>query len=341
MRTLEPFLLLLSSVFVPLGVILGRLGTGNAPVPLGSAAWLAAAAIWIGGIALHACAAWARSEARRCRPGVTFVLALVTRPAQAGGHSRRKAVVGGRDPHRLACPPRRHGGDDIAAGAFHRLGQCMAERRVGGDRRRQRAARAVQVGAWSRGRQPQHAISSANRSTTSSPGGWPPLSSTAWPPARAARRPPVRRIDTVDHVADQQRHLVEIGRDDDRAREQFAHQHGHRLGGDQPVAAGGDHDRIEHVGQLVVVDGPGHYLDDLGRMQHAELDGVDADVWYRLDLRLQENRRHAVDADAERVLRRQRGDRGHPVAAESREGLGRPGCRRPRRCRSRRSSTRA
>ena len=37
MHTLEPFLLLLSSVFVPLyGVILGRLGTGAAPVPLGT-----------------------------------------------------------------------------------------------------------------------------------------------------------------------------------------------------------------------------------------------------------------------------------------------------------------
>lgn len=91
MHTLEPFLLLLSSVFVPLyGVILGRLGTGNAPVPLGSRRVdLAAAAIWIGGIALyHACAAWAPQWGSALPTlAVTFVLALVTRPAQAGGHS--------------------------------------------------------------------------------------------------------------------------------------------------------------------------------------------------------------------------------------------------------------
>ena len=58
-------------------------------------------------------------------------------------------------------------------------------------------------------------------------------------------------------------------------------------------------------------------------MQHAELDGIDADVLdHRLDLRLQEGRRHAVDArHAERVLRGQRGDGRHAVAAERREGL--------------------
>jgi len=91
MHTLEPFLLLLSSVFVPLyGVILGRLGTGHAPVPLGSRRVdLAAAAIWIGGIALyHACAAWAPQWGSALPTlAVTFVLALVTRPAEAGGRS--------------------------------------------------------------------------------------------------------------------------------------------------------------------------------------------------------------------------------------------------------------
>jgi hypothetical protein len=91
MHTLEPFLLLLSSVFVPLyGVILGRLGTGHAPATLGSRRVdLAAAAIWIAGIALyHACAAWAPQWGSALPTlAVTFVLALVTRPAQAGARS--------------------------------------------------------------------------------------------------------------------------------------------------------------------------------------------------------------------------------------------------------------
>lgn len=60
MHGLEPFLLLLSSVFVPLfGVILGRLGT---PAAAASARRVdpAAAAAWLGGIVLyHALARWA------------------------------------------------------------------------------------------------------------------------------------------------------------------------------------------------------------------------------------------------------------------------------------------
>ena len=71
MHTLEPFLLLLSSVFVPLyGVILGRLGGGRAVAPAGARPKvdLAAALIWIAGIAAyHALAKWRRSSARRCR----------------------------------------------------------------------------------------------------------------------------------------------------------------------------------------------------------------------------------------------------------------------------------
>ena len=53
MRGLEPFLLMLSSVFVPLyGVILGRLGFAKATAgPSGAAVDYSAAAIWIAGIA--------------------------------------------------------------------------------------------------------------------------------------------------------------------------------------------------------------------------------------------------------------------------------------------------
>ena len=54
MRGLEPFLLMLSSVFVPLyGVILGRLGFAKATAgPSGAAVDYSAAAIWIAGIAV-------------------------------------------------------------------------------------------------------------------------------------------------------------------------------------------------------------------------------------------------------------------------------------------------
>ncbi|MDM0041434.1 cytosine permease [Variovorax sp. J22G21] len=91
MHALEPFLLLLSSVFVPLyGVILGRLGTGAAPA--GTAARrvdLGAALIWIAGIALyHACAKWAPQFGSALPTlAATFVVAWFSRPSPAAGAS--------------------------------------------------------------------------------------------------------------------------------------------------------------------------------------------------------------------------------------------------------------
>ncbi|MGJ7496397.1 purine-cytosine permease family protein [Variovorax sp. RT4R15] len=91
MHTLEPFLLLLSSVFVPLyGVILGRLGTGAAPA--GTTARrvdLGAALIWIAGIALyHACAKWAPQFGSALPTlAATFVVAWLSRPSPAAGAS--------------------------------------------------------------------------------------------------------------------------------------------------------------------------------------------------------------------------------------------------------------
>ena len=94
MHTLEPFLLMLSSVFVPLyGVILGRLGTGAAPSGVGTRRVdLRAALIWIGGIALyHACARWAPQFGSALPTlATTFVLAWLSRPrgsSVAGGAS--------------------------------------------------------------------------------------------------------------------------------------------------------------------------------------------------------------------------------------------------------------
>jgi purine-cytosine permease-like protein len=86
MHSLEPFLLLLSSVFVPLyGVILGRLGAGAAVAAAATRRVnFSAAAIWIGGIVVyHACARWA-PEWGSALPtlALTFALAWLTRPAR-------------------------------------------------------------------------------------------------------------------------------------------------------------------------------------------------------------------------------------------------------------------
>lgn len=93
MHSLEPFLLMLSSVFVPLyGVILGRLGTG--------ARWAvqaerridwSAAGIWLAGIAIYHLCAQLAPQWGSALPAlvVTFVLAFATRPSAsaAGGAS--------------------------------------------------------------------------------------------------------------------------------------------------------------------------------------------------------------------------------------------------------------
>ncbi|MBU1357635.1 MAG: cytosine permease [Gammaproteobacteria bacterium] len=91
MHSLEPFLLLLSSVFVPLyGVILGRLGGGAVRAEPGSRRvdWTAAL-IWIAGIAVyHACARWMPQWGSAIPAlALTFAAAWITRPAAAGGPS--------------------------------------------------------------------------------------------------------------------------------------------------------------------------------------------------------------------------------------------------------------
>ena len=79
---LEPFLLMLSSVFVPLyGVILGRLGAGTTASEQVSVKW-DAALIWVAGIAMfHAAANWA-PQFGAALPSLlfSFVLAWLTRP---------------------------------------------------------------------------------------------------------------------------------------------------------------------------------------------------------------------------------------------------------------------
>ncbi|VWX63537.1 putative hydroxymethylpyrimidine transporter CytX [Burkholderiales bacterium 8X] len=90
MHSLEPFLLLLSSVFVPLyGVILGRLGTSAAVTPATSRVDWLAAGIWIVGIGVyHASAKWAPQFGSALPTlALTFALAWSTRATTAGGRS--------------------------------------------------------------------------------------------------------------------------------------------------------------------------------------------------------------------------------------------------------------
>lgn len=85
-HSLEPFLLMLSSVFVPLyGVILGRLSLGGAASPQAGVRvdWLAAA-LWVGGIACYHVMAKMAPQWGSALPTLllTFVLAWVTRPSK-------------------------------------------------------------------------------------------------------------------------------------------------------------------------------------------------------------------------------------------------------------------
>jgi NCS1 family nucleobase:cation symporter-1 len=83
MHSLEPFLLMLSSVFVPLyGVILGRLGVGQPNfAPPQRKIDLSAALLWLGGILLfHALAQWAPQWGSALPTlALTFSLAWLTR----------------------------------------------------------------------------------------------------------------------------------------------------------------------------------------------------------------------------------------------------------------------
>nr|MDP2192799.1 cytosine permease [Rhodoferax sp.] len=84
MHSLEPFLLLLSSVFVPLyGVILGRLGVGNPSfAPPQRKVDLTAALLWLAGVAAyHLIAKWAPQWGSALPTlALTFTLAWLTRP---------------------------------------------------------------------------------------------------------------------------------------------------------------------------------------------------------------------------------------------------------------------
>ncbi|WP_137921505.1 cytosine permease [Hydrogenophaga sp. 2FB] len=93
-HTLEPFLLLLSSVFVPLyGVILGRLGTGAQATSAQRSVDWSAAALWVLGIATYHVLRVYAPEWGSALPtlALTFVLAALSRPRNATGFTPANA----------------------------------------------------------------------------------------------------------------------------------------------------------------------------------------------------------------------------------------------------------
>ena len=75
----------------------------------------------------------------------------------------------------------------------------------------------------------------------------------------------VEVVDAFNLAAQQQRGFVKIGCDHGGQRKELVHQHLHRFAGDQPVAAGGHHHRVEHhMGKAVGADGLRHHAHHLG-----------------------------------------------------------------------------
>lgn len=92
-HAIEPFLLLLSSVFVPLyGVILGRMGAGHALGEKRSVDW-SAAALWVLGIACYHLLAKFAPQLGSALPtlALTFTLAALSRPGKASGLNPARA----------------------------------------------------------------------------------------------------------------------------------------------------------------------------------------------------------------------------------------------------------
>lgn len=93
---------------------------------------------------------------------------------------------------------------------------------------------------------------------------------------------------------------------------------------DQAIAAGGDHDRIENdSGDSVFGEQTGDAVDDLGCVQHADLDGISADIIEDCtDLLLKKGNRHRMDcSDPEGVLGSQSGYGTRAVAAAGPDSL--------------------
>jgi hypothetical protein len=107
-------------------------------------------------------------------------------------------------------------------------------------------------------------------------------------------------------------------------RQQRLAQQGDRVGGQQVVAALGDHHRVEHqMRQPAAAQAIGHGADDAGVAEHADLRRSDGDVGeQRVDLQADEvDRRQMHAGDGTGILRGERRDDAAAVGAEGRERL--------------------
>jgi hypothetical protein len=130
------------------------------------------------------------------------------------------------------------------------------------------------------------------------------------------------RRDQRRGIAAQCFELGEVGRDDCRAAHQPL-ERGDRRIVRQRRAAARDHDGVEHHGHGELGELVGERQRRARRTDHPDLDRIDADIAHHcVHLRDHHVGGHRVHgADAERVLRGDRSDRGHRVAAEHRDGL--------------------
>lgn len=97
-----------------------------------------------------------------------------------------------------------------------------------------------------------------------------------------------------------------------------------RIRAEQAVAGGGHHDGVNHDnGDRVLSEERGHGGGGGGVAEHADLDGVDADIIeHRVELGREKLLRRVMDlAHAAGVLRHEGGDHGHTVTAGGGDGL--------------------
>ena len=128
----------------------------------------------------------------------------------------------------------------------------------------------------------------------------------------------------IDLVVEQRHGLGDVGRDDGRQREQATRERLSGIFGNEAGARSGDHDGIDD--DILCVPGTqavGDNLDNLGRGNHANLDGVGADIVKNgIDLRRDNIRGDVLHGgDAQGALCGDGGDGRLGIQAVRRDGL--------------------
>ncbi len=221
----------------------------------------------------------------------------------------------------------------VSAGADRERGECGGRRRrPGAARRRGRGRRRARRSGcsrsrgrrrWSGARRGSRPVRRRRRRGRRGSSEWPPVTTTAFgPSSRTARARSSWRSVLVE--AREHPRLGDVRRRDRDQRQQVVDQRVDRVFVEQPGARLGDHHRIEHDrGVADEAERLDHGGDRRRVAEHPDLHRVDADVLGdRANLGDDHLRRHHLDRlDPDRVLRRDRGDRRHPVHAAARERL--------------------